>query len=472
MPVARPSLAACRLLAVFALAWAAPAHAWWNCAWQSRVPLTVQAAGPGTNVVVEAVLPAAALPGYGWSGADADLRVVDQDDATVLPHWSDPRPGGVQRLRVFFRAPAIGPTPRRVHLYYGNAAATATSDSALFTAPGVRALTRRLSAASHGTLAQFFDQFDAATSPVGYGCAVLPDYVGRASNSMFGSGTDIHFSAMFFLDVPAGSGGAWSFRLGPDYGLGGALYVNGQAVGPTRWGQDLWWGGSFGSSQLLEGTINLPPGRHFVVTYGSEACCDGPQTLQVRGPTGPWRDLRSSNFTIVAPSCPVAGLAVARVADDARFLVRQLSSTFEDPFSGTTTPKSIPGARKRYTLRVTDNGPGRVVDADSMRIVVPVPANTRLYVRDLGAPGSGPVRFVDGSPPSGLLYAYAGLGSAADDLAFSNDGGTTWGYVPVPTANGTDPAVTHVRVSPRGRPACTTGGPERSFDLEIDVVVL
>jgi len=80
----------------------------------------------------------------------------------------------------------------------------------------------------------------------------------------------------------------------------------------------------------------------------------------------------------------------------------------------------------------------------------PIPANTAIFVGDLAGAGSGPVVFTDGPVPGGLSYTFAGLGSPADDLEFSSDGGATWTYVPVPDASGFDPAVTHVRLAPRG----------------------
>lgn len=466
-----PALAA--LLYAFGALAPTPAHAWWNCSWSSRVALDVSATAPGTNVVVEAALPAASLPGYPWAAADASLRVVDADDTTLLPHFSEPRPGSVQRLRVWFRVPAIGPTPRRVWLYYNNTAAASTSTSTLFSAPGLRQQTKQLTAAAHGSLATFFSQFDAASSPTGYGCTVLPNYVNRSSGNVLGATTNIHFSTMFFIDVPSGQNGNWRFRLGPDYGLGGALYVNSTPL-QEAWGNDLWWANDFGNTgEILTGTISLPVGRHLVYAYGSEACCDGAQTLQADLPGGGanWIDVNTTNLSIVAPSCPVAGLTTVRVADTAVLNVAQAVATFSDPLSGTTNPKSIPAARKRYSVSVRDAGNARAIDSNTVAIVVPVPANTRLFVRDLGATGSGPVQFVQGTPSSGLTYTYTSLASTTDDLDFSNNGGGTWTYVPVPDATGVDAAVTHLRVRPRGQPACTLTSTPGNFELRFDVTV-
>lgn len=450
-----------------------PALAWWNCAWTSRVALDVSAAAPGSNVVVEAALPAASLPGYPWTATDASLRVVDQDDATLLPHFSEPRPGSVQRLRVWFQVPAIGPTPRRVWLYYNNTAATSTATSAIFTATGLRQQTKQLTASSHASLAAFFGQFDAASSPAGYGCTVLPNYVNRTNGNVFGSTANIHFSTMFFLDVPSNQTGTWRFRLGPDYGLGGALYVNSTAL-QQAWGTDLWWNNDFGNTgQILTGSISLSAGRHLVYAYGSEACCDGTQTMQFDRPGGgtTWLDVSTANLAIVAPSCPVAGLATVRVADTALLSVAQAVTTFSDPLAGTSNAKSIPAARKRYTVSVRDAGNARAIDSNTVAVVVPVPANTRLYVRDLGATGSGPVQFLNGTPASGLTYTYVSLASTTDDLDFSNNGGSTWTYVPTPDANGVDGAVTHLRVRPKGQPACTATATPGNFELRFDVAI-
>ena len=61
-----------------------------------------------------------------------------------------------------------------------------------------------------------------------------------------------------------------------------------------------------------------------------------------------------------------------------------------------------------------------------------------------------PVLFTDGSPSSGLSYSYVSLGSPADNLSFSANGGVTYAHVPIPDADGCDPAITHFRVQPTG----------------------
>jgi len=145
-------------------------------------------------------------------------------------------------------------------------------------------------------------------------------------------------------------------------------------------------------------------------------------------------------------------------------------ATLSDPVNGGVNPKAIPGATAVYTIMVTNRG-GAAVDTDTVVIVDSVPADTDLFVGDIGGAGSGPVSFVDGTPTSALTYSFTSLGSATDDVDFSNDGGTGFGYTPVPDADGFDPAVTHLRINPKGQlPAATAGG-NPSFSLNLRVRV-
>jgi hypothetical protein len=140
-----------------------------------------------------------------------------------------------------------------------------------------------------------------------------------------------------------------------------------------------------------------------------------------------------------------------------------------DPINGATNPKSIPGSVQLYNVRVTNQGSGPV-DNDAVLIVDPVPANTQMFVGNLGAPGSGPIAFVNGSPSSALTFTFTALNSLTDDVDFSNDSGATWTYVPVPDANGYDAAVTTLRLRPKGTMPGNAGG-DPYFELRFRVLV-
>jgi len=149
--------------------------------------------------------------------------------------------------------------------------------------------------------------------------------------------------------------------------------------------------------------------------------------------------------------------------------VTKLVQPISDPTNGTNFPKSIPGSMQRYTVRVTNQGAGGV-DNNTVIISDKLNTSTKMYVLDLGAPGSGPIAFINGTPTSGLTWTFTSLNSTADDVDFSNDGGATWTYVPVADADGCDANITDIRMKPKGTmPGQGTGSP--TFELQFRVLV-
>ncbi|MFH1311994.1 MAG: YCF48-related protein [Candidatus Eisenbacteria bacterium] len=146
--------------------------------------------------------------------------------------------------------------------------------------------------------------------------------------------------------------------------------------------------------------------------------------------------------------------------------------TFSDPYNDETNPKAIPGAVMIYTVAATNQGYG-ATDADTVVITDQIPANTALFVGDIDGPGpaTGPVQFIDGAIPSGLTYTFISLDSPADDVAFSNDGGGTYTYVPEPDAEGCDTNVTHIRINPKGTFDAASGGNFPTFEIKFKVRV-
>ncbi len=168
------------------------------------------------------------------------------------------------------------------------------------------------------------------------------------------------------------------------------------------------------------------------------------------------------------------------VADAPAYAVAKSSTAISDPVNCATpgdsascnplgSQRRVPGAVVEYLVSISNSG--GAADPDSVRISDPVPANTDLRVADIAGAGSGPVGFSDGVTTSDLSYTFTSLASATDDVEFSNDGGTTWTYTPAPNADGCDPAVTHLRVNPKGTFAADTGTPDPSFSLRFNVCV-
>ena len=138
-------------------------------------------------------------------------------------------------------------------------------------------------------------------------------------------------------------------------------------------------------------------------------------------------------------------------------------SLLSDPVNGTTNPKYIPGAEVLYTITVTNTGLG-TVNPNVMTISDAISPNLDLYV---GAAG-GPVAFTDGTIASNLSYLFTLLSSAADDIAFSNNGGVSFTYTPIPNGAGYDAAVTNLRIDPKGKMAAWSGsGLHPSFSLAL-----
>ncbi len=145
-------------------------------------------------------------------------------------------------------------------------------------------------------------------------------------------------------------------------------------------------------------------------------------------------------------------------------------AVYSDPVNGVTNPKFIPGALAVYTLTVTNSGTGPV-DNNSLAITDPLPANTALFVNDLGVAGSGPVSFAQGATSSTLTYTFTALNSPTDDVDFSIDNGATWTAIPAAGADGCDPAINRIRINPKGTFVGNPAAPSPSFSLNFRVCV-
>jgi hypothetical protein len=176
----------------------------------------------------------------------------------------------------------------------------------------------------------------------------------------------------------------------------------------------------------------------------------GGWTVQVTGVEGTEAtvtDLRVAGF-VVLPNLPA--LRVTKTVD-----------VVSDPVNGTTTPRQIPGSIQLYRVTIANTGPG-AVDASTLVIADVLPANAELVVA-----GGPAVQFADGSVPSGLTFTYAA------NVGFSNQpgGAAPYSYTPAANGNGTDPAVTGVRIAPSGAMAAASGGNQPSFSVEFRVRV-
>lgn len=168
------------------------------------------------------------------------------------------------------------------------------------------------------------------------------------------------------------------------------------------------------------------------------------------------------------PSVTASVTDTLEIAVAPSLIVTKSAAVISDPVNLGSNPKAIPGSTVEYTVTVTNQGPGEV-DAGTFEVVDAIPSNACLLLDDLSGPASGPVAFTDGSPASGLSYAFAGLGDGGDDLEFSDDGGSTYTYTPTVGPLGCDPNVSHVRINPTGIFAAEAGAgsPTATFSFRI-----
>lgn len=123
----------------------------------------------------------------------------------------------------------------------------------------------------------------------------------------------------------------------------------------------------------------------------------------------------------------------------------------------------IPGADIKYTITVTNAGPGSS-DAGTWVMTDAIPTHLKMYVGDYVGGGGGPVDFTPGT--STLVYTFTSLGSITDSIGFKNAGGTA--ITPDDASDGGfDDAVRSIEITPTGSFAPWSGsGAQPSLTIE------
>ncbi len=133
----------------------------------------------------------------------------------------------------------------------------------------------------------------------GYGSTTLNLYDNISNNRIFG-GTQSNIASRSVFDFGATTAGSWDFRIGVDFGLGGAVFLDGAAL--TYRATDMWWGGTYSATQSFAVTAPLAAGNHELKVYGLEGCCDGGMQAQFRAPGGNWTVFSASDTLNLAPA--------------------------------------------------------------------------------------------------------------------------------------------------------------------------
>jgi hypothetical protein len=106
------------------------------------------------------------------------------------------------------------------------------------------------------------------------------------------------------------SAGLWSFRAGVDFGLGGAMFLDGTAVDFKA--NDMWWNGNYNTaSQYFAVTSALSAGNHVLTILGFEGCCDGGEQVQFKENTGVFASFATTDGHNEVPEPATLGLAAA-----------------------------------------------------------------------------------------------------------------------------------------------------------------
>jgi MSHA biogenesis protein MshQ len=139
-------------------------------------------------------------------------------------------------------------------------------------------------------------------------------------------------------------------------------------------------------------------------------------------------------------------------------LVSKLYSLLSDPYNGAINPKAIPNADIQYTIGVVNRGAGSP-DTNTLVVSEDIDPGIRLCVTAACLAG-GPILFdSSGSPvPPGVS-----LGT----VRYSNNGGATYTYVPIPDADGFDAAVDAVEITMSGQMVGVAPAGEPSFELRM-----
>ncbi len=288
------------------------AQSWWSCDWPFRTEITVTSDRNVFDRVVTLKLNDNDFnSAYAFTQNGEDIRILDSDDNTPLNfhilEWNVLARSA--RIDVFFERilPANG--KGTLYLYYGNVTdsggnAVPSQSSAPDTYPeaGWRYHTRN-STLNPSSEAEARTGFDNARDRGRYGCAVVPEVLGRNNwNTFNGAATNYGLYAETYFEVT--TPGLWQFRAGIDFGRGGDFFVNGEAA-TSRWNENLWWAYNYNNSDTLTGSFNLDSGYHHFEILGYEGCCDGTISVQYLSPgSTTWQELGTDNLNVLNAGCP------------------------------------------------------------------------------------------------------------------------------------------------------------------------
>jgi len=342
--------------------------------------------------------------------------------------------------------------------------------------------------------------FFIGTEAVAYTKIILPETALESPATNWAASDDATINVNIGFNFPFGSAGNLSsIWINSNGGLASSSwshYSNGPLPksSPTSIIAPYWDDIYRRSGTIKYGTLGSAPNRHFVVAwtntprYSNSGSCTFQVVLYENG------DIRF-RYSTASQQCNGSSATVGIQESTSTFNQHSYNSvidlskdilykanvdpeislaktliTLSDPVNGTSNPKAIPNAVLEYTLKAINSGAGPA-DSNSIVLSDAIPSNTSLYVNDISGAGTGPVRFVDGTPSSGLTYSFVSLSSTTDDLSFSNNNGSTFNYSPSADADGVDSSVTNVKMKTQGTFAGSSGVSNPNFEFKFRVIV-
>ncbi|WP_432379773.1 CCXG family PEP-CTERM protein [Duganella sp. P38] len=133
-------------------------------------------------------------------------------------------------------------------------------------------------AGAQGSAIEYRDVVEAAVANSSHS-TVLNNYDIVSNQSLFGAGAN-HIAFKSTINFGLDAAGSYAFRAGVDFGNGGAVFLDGQAVAFKS--SDMWWAHSYNNTNSVfsVGSQALAAGNHTLTIYGLEGCCDGGQQVQ------------------------------------------------------------------------------------------------------------------------------------------------------------------------------------------------
>lgn len=130
-----------------------------------------------------------------------------------------------------------------------------------------------------GSAAAYRDTVNEAMTHADHKSADIALFDGINNQNVFGGApSNIAFRAT--IDFNAATAGTWGLRAGVDFGRGGAVFLDGVALGFKS--TDMWWGGSYANPNqaFIFNNVAIGAGQHRLQLFGLEGCCDGAQQAQ------------------------------------------------------------------------------------------------------------------------------------------------------------------------------------------------